>query len=314
MQNLKIEKIESVTDKINLFTLGGEAGVILEGYKPGAHIDIDLGELGLRSYSLIDFVASEDNPSSYLLAVQKEEDGQGGSRAMHAFSVGDVIKTSSPKNDFQLHEGDAPSLLIAGGIGVTPIISFATALSARGADYSFHYAVRNKDVMPFADQLEAAFAENLTVWFDDQKMIDLEDLMQKAAPETHIYCCGPRGMIEAVRAKAEAAGFANEQIHFELFASPTTQEGEKSFEVEIADGRVFTIPADKSIVEVLEENDVDVMYDCSRGDCGICQTDVVSGIPDHRDVVLSEAERESGKIMQICVSRAKSDRLVLDIE
>jgi vanillate O-demethylase ferredoxin subunit len=120
-------------------------------------------------------------------------------------------------------------------------------------------------------------------------------------------------MIDAVRAAAETAGYLAERVRFELFETPQIEEGDAAFEVEINDGRCFTIPPGKTIIEVLEDADVDVMYDCQRGDCGICQTDIISGDPDHRDVVLSEAERASGKVMQICVSRAKSARLVLDI-
>lgn len=313
MMDLKIEKIDVVSDRIKVFTLVSGTAETLPPYTPGAHIDFDLGDAGIRSYSLVDFAPVDQSPISYQVAVQREDDGDGGSLAMHKLSVGDTVSTTPPKNDFQLHAGKAPSLLIAGGIGVTPMISFATELARRDTPFTFHYATRSAQHCTFRDQLETRFDDTLTLWFDDQKPIDLPSLIASTTADTHIYCCGPKGMIEAVRERAEAAGFPKEQIHFELFSSPTPVEGDAPFEVEISDGRVFTVPADKTIVEVLEENDVDVMFDCSRGDCGICQTDVISGTPDHRDVVLSDNERASGKIMQICVSRAKSKRLVLDI-
>ncbi|PIE10374.1 MAG: oxidoreductase [Rhodobacterales bacterium] len=313
MTQLKVQTITPVTDRISLFTLVNADGGALPAYTPGAHVDIDLGDLGTRSYSLVDLDPQGDAPDTYHLAVQREDDGTGGSRAMHALNDGDTITASDPKDDFHLHQGSAPALLIAGGIGVTPIISFATALKARGTPFAFHYATRSADLCAFRAPLEERFGEALTLWFDDTAMIELDALIAGAAPGTHLYCCGPKGMIEAVREKAEAAGFDKDHVHFELFSSPPTHEGDQPFEVEIGDGRVFTIPADKTIVEVLEEAGVDVMFDCARGDCGICQTDVISGTPDHRDVVLSESERASGKIMQICVSRAKSARLVLDI-
>ena len=312
MIDLKLDTITPVTDRISLFTLVAADGSALPVYEPGAHIDIALGSPGTRSYSLVDF-EPQATPSAYRLAVQREDAGDGGSRAMHALVPGDTISASEPKDDFHLHQGDAPALLIAGGIGVTPIISFATALMARGTPFAFHYATRSAGLCAFRDRLEATFGTAVTLWFDDAAMIDLEGLIASAAPGTQIYCCGPKGMIEAVREKSEAAGIDKDHIHFELFSSPASHEGDQPFEVEINDGRVFTIPADKTIVEVLEEAGVDVMYDCQRGDCGICQTDVLSGEPDHRDVVLSEAERASGKIMQICVSRAKSARLKLDV-
>jgi vanillate O-demethylase ferredoxin subunit len=161
--------------------------------------------------------------------------------------------------------------------------------------------------------LETQFAANWSLWFDNETQIDVAAILAAAPGHAHVYCCGPKGMIEAVRTAAETAGYPTDRIRFELFETPQTQEGDQPFEVEINDGRVFTIPPGQSIIEVLEAADVDIMYDCQRGDCGICQTDVKSGAPDHRDVVLSEDERASGTVMQICVSRAKSARLVLDI-
>ena len=138
--------------------------------------------------------------------------------------------------------------------------------------------------------------------------------MASQPPDTHVYICGPKGMIDAARTAAADAGLADSQIHIELFTSPDAQTGDTAFEVEIKDsGAVYTIPPDKTIIEVLEEEGVDLMYDCQRGDCGICQTDVIEGTPDHRDVVLSQADKDAGNVMQICVSRAKSARLVLDL-
>ncbi|MGI9354189.1 MAG: flavin reductase family protein, partial [Rhizobiaceae bacterium] len=179
---------------------------------------------------------------------------------------------------------------------------------------AFHYATRSEALCAFKKQLEQRFSEHLSLWFDDTNQINLKALIGAASSNTHIYCCGPKGMIETVRELAAAAGFPKGQVHFELFASPGSQAGDQPFEIEISStGQVFEVPSNKTIIDVLEAEGVDVMYDCQRGDCGICQTDVISGEPDHRDVVLSDSERASGKIMQICVSRAVSLRLVLDI-
>jgi len=252
-------------------------------------------------------------PGAYHIAVQAEPDGDGGSLAMHKLKIEDEITATEPKNSFELHDGDAPALLIAGGIGVTPLISFATALSLRGTPFTFHYAAQTKAVCAFAEELAKSLDDRLSLCFDDTNKIDIAIILKDAPPEAHVFCCGPKGMIEAVRTAAEAAGFPADRIRFELFETPQTNDDDQPFEVEINDGRTFTIPAGKTIIEVLEESDVDIMYDCQRGDCGICQTDIIDGTPDHRDVVLSEDERASGKVMQICVSRAKSPRLVLDI-
>lgn len=309
MLELVAKGITDITPRIKLFHLDSASGAPLPAYTPGSHLTFDLGELGVRSYSLIDW---PDSAGGYRIAVQREDDGQGGSKAMHDLNVGDTITATPPKNDFELVAGDGPFLLLAGGIGVTPMISFATDLQARGATFDFHFTTRSADVCPFDAELKAHF-EPLRLWHDDSKPIDLQELIKSAKPNAQIYCCGPKGMIDAVREIAGAQGVPNDQIHFELFATPVAEEGDQPFEVEINDGQVFTIPPGQTIVEVLEEAGVDVMFDCQRGDCGICQTDVIDGIPDHRDVVLSDSERESNKVMQICVSRAKSARLVLDI-
>lgn len=308
---LHVTDIKDVTERVKLFTLTAADG--LPTYTAGAHLDFDLGDAGTRSYSLVDFAPIAPNPASYQVAVQAEPAGDGGSLAMHALRVGDVLRAGEPKNSFELHEGDAPALLIAGGIGVTPIISFATELTHQGTPFAFHYAARNRQVCAFPALLETQFPNAVTLWFDNETQIDVAAVLQDAPDTAHVYCCGPKGMIDAVRAAAESAAYPADRVRFELFETPPTQDGEQPFEVQINDGRSFTIPPGQSIIEVLEAADIDVMYDCQRGDCGICQTDVIAGDPDHRDVVLSDTERASGKVMQICVSRAKSARLVLDI-
>ncbi len=314
MQTLIVKGIEPVTERISVFVLAAEDGGRLLAYEAGAHLDFELDGPGTRSYSLVDFVAPGDAPTSYRVAVQREDDGDGGSIAMHKLAVGDRLMASQPKNDFTLNDDDGPALLLAGGIGVTPIISFAADLTHRAVPFSFHYATRSEGVCAFKDELEQRFGKNVSFWFDDTNRIDLKALIGSVSADSHIFCCGPKGMIEAVREFGQAAGFPKEHIHFELFATPSKHDGDRLFEIELSStGQVFTVPPDKTIIDVLESEGVDVMFDCQRGDCGICQTDVISGEPDHRDVVLSDAERASGKVMQICVSRAKSERLVLDI-
>lgn len=310
---LEVTAIETVSDRISLFTFAAQAGEKLLPYDAGSHVDFALGDLGTRSYSLVDFASRLDPPLTYQVAVQREDDGAGGSRAMHQLSVGQKLDVSAPKNDFPLHDGTAPALLLAGGIGVTPIISFASELHDRGVVFAAHYVTRTAELSAFGARMQATFGAACQLWYDDKNPIDLQNVIATVGAGGHIYCCGPKGMIEAVRGLAEAQGLPGEQVHFELFSSPDTQAGDQPFEVEIADGQVVSVAADKTIVQALEEAGVDVMYDCQRGDCGICQVDILDGEADHRDVVLSDAERAEGKVMQICVSRAKSARLVLDI-
>ncbi len=288
----------------------------LPPFAPGAHIEVTLPDGDTRPYSLIDFDGSAGKPAHYRLGVLLEADSTGGSRFMHGLAKGDRVTIGAPKNDFALHEGDAPALLIAGGIGITPIISMATALKAAGRPYTVVYAAQSAARMAFREALETAHGAALRLHLDDQQggPLPLKPLIEGAEEGTHLYVCGPRPMIDAAREAAEAAGFPPQRIHFELFDKAAPQDGDQPFEVEIAStGQVFTIPPGQSIIDVLEAEGIDLMYDCQRGDCGICQTDVLEGEPDHRDVVLSEAERDGGKVMQICVSRAKSARLKLDL-
>ena len=310
-QSLTITAIRDETDRIRVFDLAAPDGSALKTYSAGAHLTVNLGEIGTRSYSLIDWPGQAD-PARYVIAVQREDAGDGGSQRMHTLAVGDPVEIDGPKNDFELRPHAGPALLLAGGIGVTPMISLATTLQAADRPYRFVYAARSRGVMGFAQPVADHFDADL--FFDDTAPLDLAGLAATLTPDTHLYICGPKGMIDAARAAAVAAGHPEDQIHIELFTTAASAADDTAFEVEIHDtGAVYTIPPGKTIIDVLEADGVDLMYDCQRGDCGICQTDVISGEPDHRDVVLSDAEKASGKVMQICVSRAKSARLVLDL-
>jgi vanillate O-demethylase ferredoxin subunit len=303
--------VEPETDQIRVFRFRAETDAPLPGYEPGAHIKFDLGSLGEREYSLIDWPEPDE---LYTVAVQREDDGQGGSKAMHALTAGQSISVSEPKNDFPLAEDVPHVLLLAGGIGITPLISMATRLKAKDRSFELHYSARTASRMGFADKLKAAFGDSARFYFDDTDPLDLAALMKAQPAGTHLYICGPKGMIDAARTAAADAGLPEDAIHIELFSAPQAHSGDAAFEVEVhSTGQVVTVAPDQTIIQALEDAGLDVMYDCQRGDCGICQTDVISGTPDHRDVVLSDAEKASGKVMQICVSRAKSARLVLDL-
>ncbi|MDC0435106.1 PDR/VanB family oxidoreductase [bacterium] len=317
MLDLKLIEVRDETERVRVIRFSSASGDTLPGYSAGAHLEFDLGSPGKRAYSLIDWPCqslAEGARENYTVAVQREDDGQGGSSAMHQLDVGQVIQASEPVNDFALSKSSAPVVLLAGGIGVTPMISMATELHAQARPFVFHYTARSQSVMSFHHELDSAFSKDMRFHFDDESPLDLAALMGSLDASTELYLCGPRGMIDAARSAAQTAGLSNDNIHVELFSTTDTAGEDMPFEVEIKEtGEVFVIPAGKTIIEVLEDAGKDLMYDCQRGDCGICQTDVISGEPDHRDVVLSEAERASGEVMQICVSRAKSSRLVLDI-
>lgn len=316
---LKVVGSEAATEQIRTLTLETADGSALPSYQAGAHIRVTLPDGDDRPYSLVNAIpapGATEHPKTYRLGVRLVEDSQGGSKYMHGLREGDVITATEPKNDFRLVDTDAPAILVAGGIGVTPIISMATELKAKGRPFAFHYTGRSRPLMAFTDEIAEAMGDALTAYCDDEpdNCIDLKALIGAADRDGHIYVCGPRGMIEAAREIAHDAGFAKDQVHFELFDKPEKPAGDNSFEVEVAStGQVFTIPPNKSIIEVLEAEGVDLMYDCQRGDCGICQTTVLEGVPEHRDVILTDDERAANDVMQICVSRAKSARLKLDL-
>lgn len=310
-----IKSITPVTDRIRAFLLAAEGTDHLPPFEAGAHVDVGLADGMTRSYSLISFEPVADLPQAYLIAVQLEPDGKGGSRQMHQLSQGDPLTITVPKNDFAL-DADHPAVLLAGGIGITPMISMASTLKQKGQAFKFHYAARSADVMAYRAELQDAFPDEMQLHLDDdpETALDLDAVIAELTDPTHLYVCGPRGMIDAAKALAEEGGVPADRIHFELFEAASQEADDAPFEVELSStGQVFTVAAGQSIIEALEDGGVDVMYDCQRGDCGICQCDVISGTPDHRDVVLSQTERDSGKVMQICVSRSKSARLVLDL-
>jgi ferredoxin-NADP reductase len=304
--------ITRLTECISSITVAATNGAALPAWEAGAHIEFDVAG-DTRAYSLVSFDALADAPLSYTVAVQYEAEGQGGSKAMHALHAGGAVTFGAPKNSFGVTL-DAPGVLLAGGIGITPLISMAVALQGAKQPFTLHYAGRSADVMAYRGALTEQLGASVCLHYDDtESALDLDAVIASVG-QAHLYVCGPRGLLDAARSKAEAAGIPPERVHYEVFEAAVAQTGDSAFEVQINDGTVFTIPVGQSIIDVLEENDIDVMYDCQRGDCGICQCDVIDGVPDHRDVVLSEAERATGDVIQICVSRAKSARLVLDID
>ncbi|MDO5604037.1 MAG: PDR/VanB family oxidoreductase [Paracoccus sp. (in: a-proteobacteria)] len=313
---LVVTRISDPGTDIRELTLVPADGGALPAYGAGAHLRVELPTGASNAYSLIDLDGSCAAPAAYVLAIRRDDAGAGGSKHMHGLAAGDQITAHGPRNDFALDGGDAPVILLAGGIGVTPLLSMATALAQGGRDWRMHYAARDAAAGAYAGWLTEKHGARIHLHRDDEAgaPLPVAQIVAAAAAGTQIYVCGPRPMIEAVRRATEAAGLPLDHLHMELFDTPAPQAGDAPFEVEIAaTGQVFQIPPGRSIIEVLEEGGIDLVYDCQRGDCGICQTDVLDGIPDHRDVVLSDAERAAGKVMQICVSRAKSARLKLDL-
>ncbi|MCK1715105.1 MULTISPECIES: PDR/VanB family oxidoreductase [unclassified Bradyrhizobium] len=309
---LKVQSVTAETPTIRSLVLGVERGAVPR-WQAGAHVRVSLPSGGDRPYSLM---ALPGLPEGVLaLGVLREQISTGGSAFMHALNIGDVVTASAPVNNFRLREDASPALLFAGGIGVTPILSMAAELQARGAAYHLHYAGRTPGQLAFLPQLRAVCANRLSVHYDsDASCLDIAAALHRTPASSHVYVCGPAGMIDAVKSAALMQGVAADRIHYELFKAEPPSTSNQLFEVELrSTGQVIAIAADQSIIEALEAAGHEVLYDCRRGDCGICQCGVIEGVPDHRDVVLSDDEKASNKVMQICVSRAKSERLVLDL-
>ncbi|MBR0841062.1 oxidoreductase [Bradyrhizobium liaoningense] len=309
---LKVRSCIAETPLVRSLVLGVEGGVVPR-WQAGAHVRVGLPDGGDRPYSLMALPGLPDD--ALALGVLREEASTGGSRFMHALKVGDVVKATAPVNNFRLHEGATPARLFAGGIGVTPILSMAAELNARGSPYRLHYAGRARGLLAFLPQLQEICPNSLSIHYDDdESRLDIAVALGDVPAGCHVYVCGPAGMIDAVKAAALARGIAPDRIHYELFKAEQPSLPDKPFEVELkSTGQVVTVAADQTIIQALEAAGLDVLYDCQRGDCGICQCGVISGVPDHRDVILSDDEKASNKVMQICVSRAKSERLVLDL-
>lgn len=306
---LTLKSVQKLTDQISEFNFETPSDAA-HAWAAGSHVELETSA-GLRSYSLIRW--PNETIEYFRFAVKCEHAGAGGSQAMHSLRGGDVINAKDVRNNFELVDQTCPIILLAGGIGITPIISMAAELHEKNHPFQLHYAVRNAESAAYTDELKHYFGDRFHLYLDDTNPIDLNDLITTNTDHA-FYICGPQGMINAARSLAEKSKIPAPKIHVELFANTESETGNTPFEVEIAStGQIVSVAENQTIVEALEEAGVDVMYDCQRGDCGICATDVIAGIPDHRDVVLSEAERSSNSVMQICVSRALSERLVLDL-
>ena len=309
--------VESVADEnltVRRIVLAAPDGCALPAPEPGAHLRVHLpGDYDDRHYSLVVLPQFEGR---YTLGVRLDEHSRGGSRFMHNLMPGDRVWVSHPRQSFALHDlaDETPTLLVAGGIGITPLASMAAALAEADRPFALHYAARHEGAFAFRAELEALCGRRLHLHRDDAARLDLAAVVGAADPAGHLYVCGPAPMIEAAREAARAAGFRDERVRFELFAAPASEREDKPFEIELAStGDVLAVPADRSALAVLREAGLAPDFDCERGGCGMCRVGVLAGEPDHRDVILSARERAANDAMQVCVSRALTPRLVLDL-
>lgn len=322
--SLKVAQARPLNPLIRLLRLAAPDGGTLPGFTAGAHLRVQVtlpgGATDWRHYSLINFSTepgATDAPREYVIAVRLEEDGRGGSRFMHeCVQVGDTLTVEAPKNEFPLRALDSCAVLIAGGIGITPITSMVAQRKAEGRPVRLHYAGRSRSLMAFVPELQQLLGEDLILHADDEAgaPLDIDAVLDACTGDDQLYVCGPKVMLDTVLAKTQARGWTHERVHFELFTTPVFEAGDKPIEVVLAQsGRTVTVPANQTILDCLIEHGLDPLFDCKRGECGVCLTPVIEGEIDHRDYFLSDAEKRSNKVMQICVSRARSARLVLDL-
>ena len=314
---VRVSAIMRQTDDVSSFELTPLTATALPPFTAGAHIDIAAGPHGLRQYSLCNAPAERHR---YVLGVKRENPGRGGSRWLHEqVKVGDVLDISAPRNNFALNAGANAHLLLAGGIGLTPMLAMAQALWQDGKDFLLCCFARSPAHLAFAAQLqEAPWRDRIRYHFDSvgtddvASRIDLTQLLAAAASGTHLYMCGPQGFMDAVR--TAACAWPEEQVHLEYFSAATAvhEEGDRPFEVSIASsGQVFTIGSGDSIAQVLLDNGIDILTSCEQGVCGTCVTPYLDGKPEHRDYCLSKKERDSK--VALCCARAHTGRLVLDL-
>ncbi len=309
----------SLTDRIAEFELAAADGAPLPMAQAGSHIELAFGgENGrfLRHYSVVGpLTLGSAAESFWRVAVQRENRSRGSAYIHDRFRAGTRLRISRPINAFQLSRGPGHTLLIAGGIGVTPMVAMARSLSVRKMPFSMFYAGLQRSAMAYVDELQRLCSDRLTLHEAAHEGVpDLEGLLRAQPDGATAYICGPGPMIEAARAAGRALGWDDARIRFEVFNSAHRPD-DVDFEVRIRSGRTIRVGAGATILDALEGAGVDTLSDCRRGECGLCSTDVVAcdGELDHRDRFFSEDERARGNQITICCSRFSGRLLQLDI-
>lgn len=312
--DLIVDRKSEVADKIVLFEVKNSDDSVLPGFTPGAHVSVT-GPTGIvRKYSLCN---GPDETRRYRFAVKKEINGKGGSLALiDGVNVGDALTVSEPRNDFPMDQSASRFLFIAGGIGITPIYSMMQHLDARKVAYTLYYFTRTETAAAFKSELIAPREGSTIVIHHDEgdpaKAFDVGTLLAEHPEGMHLYCCGPRPLMDAVR--TASSHWPRGTVHFENFGSDdvVSTSGNQPFSVHLVrSGITVDIPADKTIIEVLRERGFDVPTSCETGSCATCKVALLGGIADHRDLVLFDDELETFIIP--CVSRAKTSEISIDL-
>jgi vanillate monooxygenase ferredoxin subunit len=314
IQNALIRRVCVEADDIRSIELVGADGRPLHAFEAGAHIDVHAGGL-IRQYSLINTAATD---GSYRIAVKLEPNSRGGSQFMHAVAEGGTLKIGLPRNNFALHADASHSVLLAGGIGITPLLGMAYQLLARGNSFSFDYFARSNDPVAFAEEIRRTALAPRTRFHlglsGEAVRQALAILLDPVPPNAHVYTCGPSPFMQAVRETVAAR--PDLVLHLEYFTAdpPALDAATDSFRVKLAkSGTTVQVNANQTIIEALRAAGIDIETSCEQGVCGTCLTTVLAGRPDHRDLMLTEEEQKAGDRMLLCVSRSLDTELVLDL-
>lgn len=289
----------------------------LPPFTAGAHLDVHLPNGLVRPYSLCNAPSEADR---YQIAVLRDANSRGGSTAVHDLvPEGAVIHISAPRNHFPIADGAPHHLLMGGGIGVTPMMAMAEALSGQGAPFTLHYCTRSRERTAFIDRIAASpWAASVHHHFDDGaagQKIDIAAVLAAQVPGTHLYVCGPQPFIDAVLGTARTNGWGEDRLHVEFFgAAPTARTDDGGFEIELAGtGRVIRVGKEQTALAALQAAGLDIPMSCEQGVCGTCLTRVTGGTPDHRDHYLTEDEKAANDQFLPCCSRSKTPRLVIEV-
>lgn len=312
MLEVRVAEIIDETPTVKSIRFERVDGQPLGVYQAGAHVDVVGPTAVTRQYSLC---STPDDPDSYTVAVKREEKSRGGSAALHELQVGDVVQISQPRNLLGVHPEGRHHVLMAAGIGITPMLSMARWMDVHDHSFELHYFARSSEEAAFLPLLQERCPEKLHTHLGLPRGAHrsvLDRALTDLPADSHVYMCGPAGFMDVVREVAEQYVPA-EHVHQESFEAATQPDASENtaFTVEF-EGTAYEVPADRSIVDVLQEGGVDVDTSCQEGICGTCIMTVLAGVPEHRDNVLTKAEKEAGEQIAVCVSRSKTPTLTLD--
>ncbi|HEX2840448.1 PDR/VanB family oxidoreductase [Hyphomicrobium sp.] len=315
MRRVRVAEVEPVTSRIKRFRLVSADSTPLSEFSGGSHITVAMHARDRTIRNPYSLMGSPADTSSYQISVLKCDPSRGGSNFMHDnVSVGTELEIGDPLNLFPPVKLARKHVLVAGGIGITPFMSMMSELEKLNVDFELHYGVRSLEDGAYCKLLEQRYGSRIHIYLQDKgQFVPLERVLSNQPLGSHVYVCGPKAMIEWVLRTASLAGWPTENVHSEQFSAPPAG---KPFKVKLARSvREIAVGSHQSILEALEQADVNPPFLCRGGACGQCEQTVIAcdGFIEHNDHFLSEAEKASGRKIMICLSRISGDSITLDL-